>query len=176
MALFRMEILIVSVLAGFVPASSASSESISERLDALERVLNTAMIVTLDECETLGAGWVAYPLAQGRFLLATGNGEGGSAGKQGGRSEFIVGIENMPSHRHTVTSSPPGTSIHNGFGGSNADYGLRPSHDPNVQPVQGWSRTQHPNFMGPSGGSEAIEFWPPFMTVNVCYNELYSGG
>ncbi|WP_299750304.1 hypothetical protein [uncultured Tateyamaria sp.] len=133
------------------------------------------MIVTLDECETLGAGWAAHPLAQGRFLLTAGNDEYGSVGKQGGGSEFIVGIQNMPSHRHTVTSTPS-ANVHNGFGGSDAGYGLRPSYDPNVQPVPGWSQTQHPNFMGPSGGGEAIEFWPPFMTVNVCYNELYAGG
>ena len=74
----------------------------------------------------------------------------------------------MPRHGQIVTSSPPTLNIRNGFGGSSADYGLRPNYDPNVQPVEGWSLPQHPDFVSKTGGNQPHNNMPPYIALYFC--------
>lgn len=154
---------------GSVPAAG---QGLVERIESLEKVLLNAIVVTSDSCDNLGPGWQPSAYGRGRFLIGTGGAVAGVSGETGGSPTIKIDVKHMPQHRHTVTSVPPsharGVSLHDGFGGSSAPYGISDVYDESVDPVPGWSVTQHDQLMSTSGGDQALDYLPPYVLVNFC--------
>ena len=89
----------------------------------------------------------------------------------GGEASVQLSWDEMPKHRHTITSSPPSKDIHDGFGGSSEHRGLSEVYDPSILPQPGWSRTQHGEFMSEAGGDQPHNNMPPFIALYYCKKE-----
>ncbi|MBO9467749.1 hypothetical protein J7443_21135 [Tropicibacter sp. R15_0] len=163
---------------GCVELYKGKLEDIETRLTALE-ALQTPAVGDHEKTRAVVAyvadkgqascpkGWELYEPAKDRFIL----GAGGTLAKvqeEGGQTVVSLTLENMPKHRHVVTSSPPDENIHDGFGGSAHDFGLSPIYNPSITPETGWSQTQHPEFMSEVGGDTPINTIPPFVALFFC--------
>lgn len=85
----------------------------------------------------------------------------------GGEATHILTIEEMPPHRHSV-SSRFDDRVHDGFGGSGSAVGLSEQFDPRAPTRDGWSRSIHPNFMSEVGGGSAQNNMPPYVALYFC--------
>lgn len=86
----------------------------------------------------------------------------------GGAETVTLNEAQMPAHRHSITSSPPGEDIHDGFGGSGEKWGLSPEYDSSKPPQNGWSVTQHTSFMSIKGSSKPHNNMPPYIALYFC--------
>lgn len=136
-------------------------------------------VVAFDRVDGCPPDWLPFEATAGRFIIGV-DGDAYTlpylAGKPsyqtGGSATHTLTKDEMPTHQHTVTSSPHGTNIHDGFGGSDADYGIRPTYDPTVLPTPNWATTQHTSFMANEGDGEAHNNMPPFIALYYCKHEL----
>jgi hypothetical protein len=160
------------------------TEAIAVELDTRPRLPENAVII-VDSPNKCPRGWVIFDKSAARVIVGAGNFSDGMDEKfafdengqklkpyayhqHGGESFVTLKMPQMPSHSHPVTSSPPHTNIHDGFGGSPNNYGLRPNYDPNVLPQTGWSQTQHHNFMGTLGNNQPHNNMPPYVALYFC--------
>lgn len=134
-------------------------------------------VIAFDLAKGCPAGWRSYPQLAGRMVIGVGRGSVDERGRfltprelydDGGNEKVALNLKEMPPHRHTITSSPPDTNIHDGFGGSGSNFGLRPEFDPSVEARPGWSTTQHRFFMSEEGKGEAHDNMPPFLALHYC--------
>lgn len=123
-------------------------------------------------------GWSEFQQAAGRFVLGVGAGNEDENGEflseralsdTGGEEEVTLTEAQIPRHRHAISSQHRDVGpLHDGFGGSPRDYGLRPNFDPNPSTVEGWSRALHKNFMEPIGQGKAHNNMPPYIALYFC--------
>lgn len=92
-------------------------------------------------------------------------------GSYGGTEQVTLKPAQMPSHSHTVTSSPPGRDIHDGFTGSGEHYGLSPVYDPAMATTSNWPEVQHPHFMSTEGAGDPHFNMPPYVALQYCRKE-----
>lgn len=158
---------------------------LKEQLEILEKKSETelaslislppGMIVAFDRASGCPAGWASFDPAKGRMVIGVDDEQfilqyvaGTPRYQLGGEQTHTLVLAEMPSHRHTITSSPPGKNIHDGFGGSGAHFGLYPVYDPSIEPQPGWSTTQHLNFMSAEGGNQPHNNMPPYIALHYC--------
>lgn len=161
-----------------IEALLANPDFIGTSLEQLSQLLPNAVIAFSESCPD---GWETYEQLAGRVIVGAGEHTNRDSNDNvlrsynlydfGGEEEHILKPEAMPPHRHTVTSSPPDTNIHDGFGGSAQNFGLRPQYDPSVQPRTGWSTTQHPDFMSEEGQGVAHNNMQPYFALLYCIKE-----
>ncbi len=150
--------------------------------ELIARILPNGAVVAFDRDREIGKtcpkGWKLFSPAGGRFIVGAGQHENGltkypsfaedNTQAIGGSEKAFINIDEMPAHNHPITSSPHGTDIHDGFGGSPNHHGLRPEYDPSVQPTKIWAPTQHPDFMGKIGGNQPHNNMPPYIALYFC--------
>lgn len=157
------------------------------KIDGLEKEVRpfkqaSGAVVAFDRSEKTAScprGWSLFDPAGGRVIV--GAGEHSNQGLSnypayadnpntaiGGQETVALTKDQMPSHRHTITSSPPSKNIHDGFGGSAENYGLHPTYDPSIAGGSGWSVTQHENFMSPEGKGQPHSNMPPYISLYYC--------
>ena len=128
--------------------------ALANRLDAVEQVLEDAVIATPRSCENLGEQWQAFPDADGRFLFGTGGEFGADLGETGGASEVALSVQQMPRHHH---NTPGGLSGRDMQGITGRTYPV---------PTSEFAQ-QHP-FNWTEGGNEPHNNMPPFLAINFC--------
>ena len=92
------------------------------------------------------------------------------AESSGGELEVTLTVEQMPSHRHRISTNNKTSGIHDGLGGGSypdrGDYGiLRNFADIRNKPS--WD-TVLPNVLEPTGGSRPHPNMPPYIALYFC--------
>lgn len=163
-----------------------TAEVLSAQVDALQaetRILRNRLppedaILIVDDADGCPIGWVDMAVREpkifaGRTIVARGfetEREPRQYRDTGGTETHRLALAEMPRHSHTVTSSPPadGRAVHDGFGGSAAAYGLSSTYDTSINPITGWSRTQHSTFMSSEGNDQPHNNMPPYVALYFC--------
>ncbi|MFY0619455.1 hypothetical protein [Shimia sp.] len=145
-----------------------------------EALIPANAVLAVDSPGRCPNGWSEFVEAQGRTIIGASFGKPSNLSRSadqettqrkyrdhGGEERVLLTQGQMPKHNHTVTSSPPDSSVHDGFGGSKEPFGLRAEYDPEVLPTPGWE-TQHPSFMSAEGGDQAHNNMPPYIALYFC--------
>jgi hypothetical protein len=141
-------------------------------------VIPSGAVVAFDRPDGCPEGWRAdISAAAGRMIVGV-DGKDFRLPYIEGKPEYVVGgerthtltTEEMPPHRHTITSVPD-KDIHDGFGGSSEERGLNPIYDPSILPRPDWSQTQHSEFMSEEGDGLPHNNMPPFIALYLCKKE-----
>lgn len=102
----------------------------------------------------------ALPNLQSRVPLHAGNGF--TLGQSGGESAHTISIQELPVHTHTVmasSKSPDSISPENNTWASNTGFNIYANNIVDSMSSESIGRT---------GGSQAHENRPPFLTLNFC--------
>ena len=161
-------IVLCSVLVGgFLWNSSAfgqeTFEGLVERVNQLTRLLNRSIILTDQDCASLGENWRRYATMDGKIPLAAGE----HTDVRGDTRTFAVGqADGAYAHQLTEAEMPSHThDYHDRYfnndrrGGALGDDDDRERHYRNDR-----RRT------GPTGGNEPHNNMPPYHVLNFCHN------
>jgi microcystin-dependent protein len=142
----------------------------------------------MGECPS--QGWEPFHEGDGKFIVGAGSdgrldpkSNGASTGvsrslasyfvsDQGGEESRVLSEEYIPRHTHSI-SAVFDTEILNGFGGSEATYGLSPKFNKNAPTKPGWSQSIFEDFMSAFGGDKdgktlPLSNLPPYIALNWC--------
>ena len=153
-------VLLTLQLATAALAQEPSKGSILDRLDKLEQenldlrlALSKAFIPSDVPCSDMPGRWESVAAARGMFLL--GEGDGYTAGDEGGKAKVELGIEEMPSHSHGSTGALSGRML--------PSIAQETSY-----PVPTPSRIPNNEYDWSDGKGEPHENMPPYRVVYFC--------
>jgi hypothetical protein len=137
-------------------------------------------VVAFGSAKACPEGWRNYTQAAGRTIVGVGRGNTDERGNfltarelfdAGGFEAVGLKQAEMPRHNHSLsTSHQSGRSIHDGLGGSSADFGLDADFDnPTGKTDASWG--QMPNMISESGQGQPHDNMPPFLVLRFCIKD-----
>lgn len=149
-------------------------------------------VVAFDLSDGCPAGWRAdFSKGNGKFILGVGKGTLAYRGihhkpdiadnvvalsevvwnDQGGAETHTLTPSQMPQHNHSLsTSHQAGSAIHDGLGGSNAEYGIDRDFSAPVGQADGsWGIM--PKMLSQAGKSHPHNNMPPYVALYFCKKE-----
>lgn len=142
---------------GYHTAALAQELGMIQRVQALEKILENAVVASPSPCESLGPRWVVYRAAEGRFLLGASTRIG--AGRSGGEETVALTVPNLPPHGHPINVGND-NNMNNHLAGSTSRSGIGRTFDPNKS-------TLH-QVIGPVGSGEPHNNMPPYRAMYFC--------
>ncbi len=180
------------LVAGIVAAVLAIWGYLQAYVGQIGLVPRNSVVAFMGDCPS--QGWEQFSEGIGKFIVGAGpdgrldpKSFGASTGvsvqltsyklaDQGGEERRTLSEEFLPKHSHsisTVFDQIAPKDLHNGFGGSDAPYGLSPIYDEKAPTKAGWSKSIFDRFMSSYGGDKngntaPLGNLPPYVALNWC--------